>query len=121
MNLSPSNQDENTFITGNTNEGDVWNDIAVRLAARLADYDCEVMIADYDMVLDDRAEYAKQWGADVYVAMHSNAYVRPNSCWGVEVYYDSNKDDSDEREALATALLDELSKLFIKRGLRQAS
>ena len=119
--LSPSNQDANTFITGNANEGEVWNDIAARLVNLLAAYDCEVLLADYDMVLDDRAEEAKQWGADVYVAMHSNAYVRPNSCWGVEVYYDANKSDSAEREALATALLNELSTLFINRGLRTTS
>ena len=119
--LSPSNQDANTFITGNANEGDVWNDIAVRLAALLADYDCDVRIADFDMVLDDRAEEANQWGADVYIAMHSNAYVTPNTCRGIEVYYDANKENSDEREALATAFLNELSVLFVNRGLRTAS
>ena len=119
--LSPSNQDANTFITGNTNEGDVWYDVAGRLAVLLTGYDCEVYIADFDLVLDDRTVEAQEWGADVYIAMHSNAYVRPNSCWGVEVYYDANKSDSAERCALATALLNELSTLFDNRGLRTAS
>ena len=119
--LSPSNQEDNTFITGNANEGEVWNDIAVRLEALLAEYECEVMISEYDMILQDRAVVAKQWDADVYVAMHSNAYSSPNSAWGVEVYYDANKADSAERKALAQALLDELSTLFNKRGLVTSS
>ena len=119
--LSPSNQDDNTFITGNANEGDVWNDIAARLLNLLTEYNCEVIIADYDMRLENRAEEAKQWEADVYIAMHSNAYSRPNAARGVEVYYDASKSDSAEREALAQAFLDELSTLFYNRGLRTAS
>ena len=119
--LSPSNQDANTFITGNANEGDVWNDIAARLLVILQAYDCDVMIADFDMRLEDRAEDAKAWEADVYIAMHSNAYARPNSAWGVEVYYDARKSDSAERRALAQCLLDELGTLFYKRGLVTAS
>ena len=119
--LSPSNQDANTFITGNANEGDVWNDIAARLLVLLQAYDCDVMIADFDMMLEDRAEDAKAWEADVYIAMHSNAYSRPNSAWGVEVYYDARKSDSAERRALAQCLLDELGTLFYKRGLVTAS
>ena len=119
--LSPSNQDDNTFITGNANEGEVWNDIAARLVTLLAAYDCDVVISDYDMRLDERAEEANAWGADVYIAMHSNAYVSPNMCWGVEVYYDANKPNSAQRKALAQAFLDELSALFTIRGLRTAS
>ena len=119
--LSPSNQEDNTFITGNANEGEVWNDIAARLFGCLEDYECHFMIADYDMRLEDRVEVAKEWGADVYVAMHSNGYTTPNTVWGVEVYYDANKDDSADRRALATALLNELSSLFTNRGLRAAS
>ena len=119
--LSPSNQEDNTFITGNANEGEVWNDIASRLVTLLAAYDCEVVIADYDMRLENRAEEANQWGADVYIAMHSNAYVTPNTCWGVEVYYDASKSNSAERKALATAFLNELTTLFTNRGLRTSS
>ena len=118
--LSPSNQNANKFITGNTNEGAVWNDIAARLQKLLAEYDCETKMAKVTANLSTRAEEAKAWGADVYIAMHSNAAGVANAgAHGVEVYYDPNK--GARTKELAQTLLNELKTLFANRGLRQSS
>lgn len=118
--LSPSNQTGNKFITGNTTEGAVWNDIAKRLQTKLADYDCEVMLCKMSQTLAARAAEALAWGADVYIAMHSNAAGTANKgARGVEVYYDPNK--GAKTKELAQDVLDQLKTLFTSRGLKQSS
>lgn len=117
--LSPSNQNANKFAVGNTNEGTVWNEIAKKLQTKLSVYDCEVKIPDASKRLEARATEAKSWGADIYVAMHSNALN--GKVRGVEVYYDPKKTDSTKRKALAQAVSNELGKLFTNRGLKTSS
>ena len=118
--LSPSNQNANRFIVGNTNEGDVWNDIAKRLADKLTAYECEVKLCAKSKTLTARAAEAQLWGADVYIAMHSNAAGTANTgAHGVEVYYDPSK--GGKTKLLAQTVLDELATMFTKRGLRTSS
>jgi len=118
--LSPSNQTANKFISGDTNEGAVWNDIAVRLQKLLAEYDCETKMAKVSMNLTNRAAEAKTWGADVYIAMHSNAAGTANKgAHGVEVYYDPNK--GAKTKQLAQDVLDQLKTIFTSRGLKTSS
>lgn len=118
--LSPSNQTGNKFITGNTNEGATWNDIAVRLKKLLEDYNCEVKMCKPSQTLGVRADEAKAWGADVYIAMHSNAAGTANKgAHGVEVYYDPNK--GAKTKQLAQDVLDQLKTLFTSRGLKTSS
>lgn len=118
--LSPSNQSGNKFVTGDTNEGAVWNDIANRLKTLLAAYDCDVQVAKVSQNLTTRAENAKAWGADVYIAMHSNAAGTANKgARGVEVYYDPNK--GAKTKELAQTVLDELKTMFTNRGLKTSS
>lgn len=118
--LSPSNQTANKFVTGNTNEGAVWNDIAKRLQKKLQAYDCEVKLCAASQTLAARAAEAKAWGASVYIAMHSNAAGTANKgARGVEVYYDPNK--GAETKKLAQAVLNELKTLFTSRGLKQST
>jgi len=118
--LSPSNQTGNKFVTGGTNEGAVWNEIANLLVKKLDAYDCEVKLCKASQNLTNRAAEAKLWGADVYIAMHSNAAGSANTgARGVEVYYDPNK--GAKTKELAQTVLDELCKLFTKRGLRTST
>ena len=118
--LSPSNQSANVFVVGGTNEGAVWNDIAGRLQTLLKEYDCEVQMAKVSQNLTTRAENAKAWGADVYIAMHSNAAGSANKgAHGVEVYYDPKKGATTK--SLASTLLTQLSTMFTSRGLRTSS
>lgn len=118
--LSPSNQTGNKFITGNTSEGAVWYDIAVRLQKLLEQYNCQTMLSKPSQTLGVRADNAKAWGADVYIAMHSNAAGTANKgAHGVEVYYDPNK--GAKTKALAQAVLDELKTMFTSRGLKTST
>ena len=118
--LSPSNQTGNKFVTGNTSEGAVWADIAKRTEEKLKAYDCEVMVCQASKTLAARAAEALAWGADVYIAMHSNAAGTANKgARGVEVYYDPNKGAATKR--LAQAVLDQLKTLFTSRGLKQST
>ena len=118
--LSPSNQTGNKFITGNTSEGAVWYDIAVRLQKLLGEYNCETKLSKPSQTLGVRADEAKAWGADVYIAMHSNAAGTANKgAHGVEVYYDPNK--GTKTKQLAQAVLDQLKTLFTSRGLKTSS
>ena len=118
--LSPSNQTGNKFVTGNTSEGTVWLDIAKRLAKLLEAYDCEVKVSLASETLAARAASAKAWGADVYIAMHSNAAGTANrGARGVEVYYDPSK--GTKTKELAQTVLDQLKTLFTSRGLKQSS
>ena len=118
--LSPSNQSANAFVVGGTNEGAVWNDISVRLQKLLGDYDCETKMAKVSSNLTTRAAEAKDWGADVYIALHSNAAGSANKgAHGVEVYYDPKKGATTK--ALASDILAELSTMFTSRGLRTSS
>lgn len=118
--LSPSNQTANKFVTGNTNEGTVWLDIAKRTAKILEAYDCEVKVSLASQTLAARAAEAKAWGADVYIAMHSNAAGSANKgARGVEVYYDPNKGAATKK--LAQDVLNQLGTLFKSRGLKQST
>ena len=119
--LSPSNQTANKFIIGNTNEGVVWNEIAERLKdILLRDYDCEVKVCKPSQTLAARAAEAAAWGANVYIAMHSNAAGTANiGARGVEVYYDARKGEATKE--LAKTVLNDLSTLFKNRGLKQSS
>jgi len=118
--LSPSNQTGNKFVTGGTNEGAVWNEIAKILLKKLDAYNCEVKLCNMSQTLTNRAAEAKLWGADVYIAMHSNAAGSANAgARGVEVYYDPNKGAATKR--LAQDVLDELATLFTNRGLRTST
>ena len=118
--LSPSNQTGNKFITGNTSEGAVWADIAKRTEEKLKAYDCEVMVCQASKTLAARAAEALAWGADVYIAMHSNAAGTANKgARGVEVYYDPNK--GAKTKQLAQAVLDQLKTLFTSRGLKTST
>lgn len=118
--LSPSNQTGNKFVTGNTSEGTVWLDIAKRLAKLLESYDCEVKVSLASETLAARAASAKAWGADVYIAMHSNAAGTANKgARGVEVYYDPNKGATTKK--LAQDILNQLATMFKNRGLKQST
>lgn len=114
--LSPSNQTGNKYCTGNTNEGAVQNEIAKLLVPMLQKYECEVKLCDMNKTLAQRAAEAKEWGANVYIAMHSNAAGTANSgARGVSVYY-GTKVNAADRRSLAETMLKNLAVMFKNRG-----
>jgi N-acetylmuramoyl-L-alanine amidase len=71
--LSPSEQPENTYAYGNTNEKAVCCEISAYLEKALKRHGFEVMTGT-SKSLGTRCSEANKWGADLYIPVHTNAY-----------------------------------------------
>ena len=71
--LSPSEQPANTYAYGNTNEKVVCREISALTEKALKRHGFEVINASAPK-LATRCNEADQWGADLYVPIHTNAY-----------------------------------------------
>lgn len=70
--LSPSNQFANAYAYGNTNEGKQMGIVATYLEIALERCGFSVMLMhDYNMTT--KCQKANEWGADLYMPLHSNA------------------------------------------------
>lgn len=70
--ISPSNQTGNRYSIGNTNEAEQCMRIANSLERILSKNDFDVMVGDSTMFA--KVEESNKWGADIHVAIHTNAY-----------------------------------------------
>ncbi len=81
--------------------------------------------ADYDIPLNDRAAFAKQVGADLFVSLHANA-LKGSSASGTEVYYSKKNNSANSAglnsQTLASRLQDNLvsSLSTVNRGVKSA-
>lgn len=71
--LSPSEQPENRYAYGNTNEKAVCREIAAYAEKALKRHGFEVINATAS-TLSARCTEADKWGADLYIPIHTNAY-----------------------------------------------
>lgn len=76
--------------------------IASMLAARLAEYDCEVIRVDdvsgeKEVGLTERCDLSNKWGADVYISIHHNAGINGGSGGGTVVFWYSANDTRGEQ------------------------
>lgn len=71
--LSPSEQPENEYAYGNTNEKSVCCEISAYLEKALKRHGFEVMTGT-SKSLGTRCSEANKWGADLYIPVHTNAY-----------------------------------------------
>ena len=88
--LSPSRQPANPFAAGNTNECEQMTRIANALKPILeARYDCIVYVAQYETPISKycRPTEAAELGADIYLAIHSNAGGGAGHGYGTQAYY----------------------------------
>lgn len=111
--LSPSNQTANIgcYKEYNLNECLACEKIAKSVMEHLSEYDCEVSIAERMDDMNTRVTKATEWGANVYIPIHTNAYV-DSSVWGVETFYHSA--DAEGKE-LATNFLDSIGAMIGKK------
>lgn len=111
--LSPSNQTRNIgkYSTYGTNECEVAEKIARCVKGALIDYDCEILIAERQDTMYVRVDNAINWGAEVYLPIHTNA-TSDASVWGVETFYHST--DSDGK-TLAQTLLNKVGSAIGKK------
>lgn len=71
--LSPSDQFENTYAAGNTNEGEQMGLLAEKLAPILQRCGFEVKIVHRSTLVNKRKQ-SDDWGADLHLPLHSNAF-----------------------------------------------
>ena len=71
--LSPSNQDDNRYAYGDTNESVQCGKIAEACKAALERNGFEVMLM-HDETMSDKVAAANKWGADYYIPIHTNAF-----------------------------------------------
>lgn len=93
-----------TIDPNETREWVLNSRIAAMLAARLAEYDCEVIRVDdvtgeTETTLTQRCDLANTWGADVYISIHHNAGINGGAGGGTVVYYYS-ADANREKQAM---------------------
>ena len=90
----------------------------------LQKYNCKVVMTrstDKYMTLEERAEYAKQQGAQYLISLHLNASVS-HKAYGAEVYYPNTNwrpDISEKGKVMAQSIQNELVKLGLyDRGIK---
>ncbi|MBQ0038143.1 MAG: fibronectin type III domain-containing protein [Clostridiales bacterium] len=71
--LSPSDQTENAYASGNTTEAVQCRRIADALKSALTRCGFSVINNKYD-TMEDRVEESNNWGADLHVPLHTNAF-----------------------------------------------
>ena len=82
--ISPSNQSANTYATGNTNEKVQCHKIAKACVAYLKKAGFEVKCT-YDDDMYKRVRESNAFGADMHVAIHTNATAKRNVTGGTQI------------------------------------
>ena len=72
--LSPSSQPENTYAWGDTNEQEQCRRMADAAEAALKRCGFEVMNMQGSSHMEDRIEASNNWGADLHLPIHTNAF-----------------------------------------------
>lgn len=84
--LSPSNQNANTYATGNTNEMAQCDKIAAATAKALDRCGFEVMVAKSGTLMQKRCPESDKFGADIHMPIHTNASGSGNYTGGTRVF-----------------------------------
>ena len=84
--LSPSNQNANTYATGNTNEMAQCDKIAAATAKALDRCGFEVMVAKSGTLMQKRWPESDKFGADIHMPIHTNASGSGNYTGGTRVF-----------------------------------
>ena len=105
--LSPSKQPYNKYVYGDTNEQEQMEHLAVYVKAALENYkDVQVKIATSSKTIQERAIESKEWKADLYIALHSNAGA--SSAKGAVCFYHQ---DSNLSKNIAEYIIDMLNSI----------
>jgi N-acetylmuramoyl-L-alanine amidase len=105
--ISPSNQHANTYATGNTNEKVQCHRIAKYCVEYLKKYGFNVMCT-YNDDMYARVKESNDFGADMHVAIHTNATGTHNVTGGTQILLYSV---DGEREKAGQAVYDRLAPL----------
>lgn len=107
--LSPSNQDDNIYAVGNTNEMIQCNRIADAAETALKRNGFEVLKAPMGQAMNVSISQSNAWGADLHVAIHTNA----GGGQGTEIFiYNSSA------SLIADDIINELSSITLSGIIR---
>lgn len=105
--ISPSNQYANTYATGGTNEKEQCHKIAKYCVAFLKKQGFSVKCT-YNDDMYERVRESNAFGADLHVAIHTNATAKHNVTGGTQILLYNL---SGERKKVGQAVLDRLAPL----------
>ncbi len=105
--ISPSNQVGNAYATGNTNEKVQCHKIAKYCVAYLKKKGFSVKCT-YNLDMYERVKESNAFGADLHVAIHTNATAKHNVTGGTQILLYNL---SGERKKVGQAVLDRLAPL----------
>ena len=105
--ISPSNQSGNIYATGSTNEKEQCHKIAKACVSYLEKKGFSVKCT-YNDDMYARVKESNSFGADLHIAIHTNATVKHNVTGGTQVLLYSL---SGERKKAGQAVLDRLAPL----------
>lgn len=83
--ISPSNQNANTYAWGNTNEAEQCGKIGKAVEAALKRCGFLTRLEQYDS-MQNRVAHSDQWGADMHLAIHTNA-TAAHTAGGTQVFF----------------------------------
>lgn len=83
--ISPSNQDGNKYAYGDTSEDVQCGIIGRHLEKALLRCGFQTKFEQYDR-MENRVKHSDEWGANMHVAIHTNATVK-HTAGGTQVYY----------------------------------
>ncbi|MBC2724328.1 MAG: N-acetylmuramoyl-L-alanine amidase [Desulfosporosinus sp.] len=120
--ISPSNQPNNHYVVGNTNEKVQMEDVSKRIKSILdSEYECEAVMATITLGIgigiDGRPKEAKNRGCGVYLAIHSNAGGGGTAKGAVGFYHPKSLDG----KILATSIVEELGAICPVKSNRRTS
>ncbi|MBQ7116515.1 MAG: N-acetylmuramoyl-L-alanine amidase [Clostridia bacterium] len=103
--ISPSNQVGNTYATGGTNEKEQCHKIAKYCVSYLKKKGFSVKCT-YNLDMYERVKESNSFGADLHVAIHTNATAKHNVTGGSQILLYNL---SGERKKVGQAVLDRLA------------
>ena len=83
--ISPSNQNGNLYAYGNTNEAEQCGRIGKAVKAALERCGFQTKLEQYD-TMQNRVTHSDQWGADMHLAIHTNA-TGQHTAGGTQVFF----------------------------------
>ena len=105
--ISPSNQNANTYASGGTNEKVQCHKIAAACAAALTKSGFSVKCT-YNDSMEERVKESNAFGADVHIAIHTNATAAHKTTGGTQILL---YDLTGERKKIGQAVFNRLAPL----------
>lgn len=92
--LSPSNQNDNVYASGDTTEAEMMREVSEKVQQLLEQNNIEVHMAGEKASLQDKVDFVNKNKITAHVAIHSNAGGESGTGEGTECYYNGSIPES---------------------------